>query len=325
MNTPTFDLVEIVKITQRNLKLILLVTFSAALIGAIGYKLQDKKYKAEAEAYLLNPLFGDRNNIFRRATEDLRFVDYFGTEGDVDRVMTMIASKDVQDSVISAMDLYKAYQLDPQKQADRVAMNYRYDKSFDAKRTENSSVMATFTDTDPIRAAAILDAIIKITDAKMRMYIAKVKHNSMEVVNKKILSVDTLIAKCTDSLVLLRDKYKIYDIISPNRKSLITGSINTNGKINPSRGVEEVQNLEAIKDQYVINRAELSATANELNSKVGDEVQLLHNVTTPQPPMKASGLGTILTTVACAFVAFFFSVLLLSFIAYIKALANTQR
>jgi hypothetical protein len=325
MNTPTFDLVEIVKIAQRNLKLILIVTFSAALIGAVGYKLQDKKYKAEAEAYLLNPLFGDRNNILRRATEDLRFVDYFGTEGDVDRAMTMINSKDVQDSVIKYMDLYKAYQLDPQKKADRVAMAYRFDKSFDAKRTENSSVMATFTDTDPQRAAAVLDAIIKITDAKMRQYIATVKHNSMEVVSRKILSVDTLIAKCTDSLVIMRDKYQLYDIMSPNRKGLVSGAIGAGGKVNPGRGVEEIQNLEAIKDQYVINRAELSATVNELDSKLGDEVQLLHNVTTPQPPLKASGLGVLLTTIACAFVAFFFSVLLLSFIAYIKALANTQR
>jgi hypothetical protein len=321
MNTPTFDLVEIVKVVQRNLKLILAVTIAAALIGGIGNKLKDKEYQAEGEVYLLNPLFGDRNHIFRQADE-IHFVDYFGTEGDVDRVMTMIASKDVEDSVIRFTDLYKAYGLDPQKPADRVKMTSRYRNDFESKRTENSSIMTSYTDTDPKRSAEVLDAIIKITDFKLRQYIAAVKHNSMQSVQRKIEQTDLEIVKYTDSLVKLREQYGIYDIISPVRKGMTPSAVNHN---NSARGIEEVQNIEAVKDQLVISRAELATIANGLNANTADEVQLLYNVSTPVAPDKPHGLSAVLTAIACALAAFFFCVLLFSFTAYIKALVNTQR
>ena len=89
--------------------------------------------------------------------------------------------------------------------------------------------------------------------------------------------------------------------------------------------VEIIQNIESIKDQLVVSRAELMDTANELSTINDDELAILHYVSTPSVPNKASGLGFVLTTLACTFVAFFFSVLLFSFTAYIKALANTNR
>lgn len=325
MNTPTFDLVEIVKVIQRNLKLIIGITFATALIGGIAYKLKKKEYKANAEVYMLNPLYGDRNHILRRSTGDMRFVDYFGTEGDVDKAMTMIDSKDVEDSVITLCGLYGAYELDYGNPRDRNAMSERYRSQFEAKRTENASIMCSFTDIDPKRSAQVLDAIVKVTDSKFRNYLAVVKNNAKERANKKVASLNQQIDTYTDSLVALRNQYQIYDILSPTRQNLLVNSISGAGKINPAEGVEKIQNLEAIKDQMVISRAELVATANELNTNNDDELDILHYVSTPSAPNKPSGLGFVLTTLACGFVAFFFSVLLFSFTAYIKALADTQR
>lgn len=324
MNTPTFDLVEIVKIIHRNLKLILGITFATALIGAIAYKLKDKEYTANAEVYMLNPLFGDRNHILRRSAGDMRFVDYFGTEGDVDRAMTMIESKDVEDSVIAYCDLYKVYKLNASKIKDRAAMSQRYRSSFEAKRTENTSIMCSYEDTDPERSAKVLDAIITITDHRFRTYLSIVKNDAKDRANKKVADLNILINNYTDSMIALRNQYKIYDIISPTRQNLMVSSISS-GAVNPAEGVEKIQNIEAIKDQLVISRAELSATATELSTTNTDEMKILHYVSSPKAPNKSSGLGLVLTTVACALVAFFFSVLLFSFTSYIKALANTNR
>ena len=325
MNTPTFDLVEIIKVIQRNLKMILGITFLATAIGAISYKMKDKEYKAKAEAYMLNPLYGDRNHILRRSVGDMRFVDYFGTEGDVDKAMTLIASKNVEDSVIVACDLYKTYQLDPAKAKDRAAISQRYRDNFEAKRTENASIMCSYTDTDPERSAKVLDNIVKITDYQFRQYLSTVKTNAATKINKKIAEIDVQISNYTDSLIALRNLYKIYDIISPNRQNMIVNTMSANGKVNPAEGVEKIQNIESIKDQMVISRAELAATAYELNTTNMDEVSLLHYVSAPGVPNKPSGIGFVLTVFACAFAAFFFSVLLFSFTAYIKALAGTER
>lgn len=325
MNTPTFDLVEIVKVIQRNAKVILGITFITAMVGAIAYKMKDKEYKANAEVYMLNPLYGDRNHILRRSTGDMRFVDYFGTEGDVDKVMTMIESKDVEDSVITLCGLYGAYELDYGNPKHRAAMSARYRQSFESKRTENASIMCSFTDIDAKRSAKVLDAIVKVTDSKFRNYLSVVKNNAKDRANKKIQSLDAQINLYTDSLVTLRQQYQIYDIISPTRQNLLVNSISGAGKTNPAEGVEMIQNIESIKDQLVISRAELMATANELNTTNEDELAVLHYVSTPSTPNKPSGLGFVLTTLACAIAAFFFSVLLFSFTSYLKALANTNR
>ncbi|MGC4057868.1 MAG: Wzz/FepE/Etk N-terminal domain-containing protein [Chitinophagaceae bacterium] len=324
MNTPTFDLVEIVKVVQRNFKAIAGITIAATLLGAVSHLIKDKEYTANAETYMLNPMYGDRNNI-QRHTENLRFVDYFGTEGDVDKAMTMIESKDVQDSVLIAADLYKAWQLDPAKPKDRLAAEQRYKSSFEVKRTENISIMCSFTDTDPERAAKTLDMIVSVTDDKFRKYIAKVKVNAREQILGRTQMLEQQIQVYTDSLAHLRDQYKIYDILNPTRENLIVGSVSGAGKVNAGEGVEKIQNLETLKDQLVIAHAELSAAALEFETSGSDEVKILHYVSTPKPPVKASGLGLVLTALACAFGAFFFCVVLFSLTAYIKALSQTER
>lgn len=325
MNTPTFDLVEIVQVIQRNAKAIFGITFLATIIGAVAYKIKDKEYKANAEVYMLNPLYGDRNHILRRSTGDMRFVDYFGTEGDVDRIMTMIDSKDVEDSVITQCGLYGAYKLDYGNPRHRAAMSAIYRDNFESKRTENASVVCSYKDIDAKRSAQILDAIVKVTDFKFRRYLATVKNNAQQRTLKKIEELNTKIQVFTDSLIALRQRYQIFDILSPNRQHLLVNTFSAAGKNNPAEGIELIQNVESIKDQLVMSRAELTATANELQTNNDDEVAVLHYVSTPSTPNKPTGLGFVLTTIACALVAFFFSVLLFSLTSYIKALANTPR
>jgi LPS O-antigen subunit length determinant protein (WzzB/FepE family) len=243
----------------------------------------------------------------------------------VDRGMTMIESKDVEDSVIKAADLYNAYKLDASKSKDRNAMHERYRASFEAKRTENASIMCFYKDTDPARSAKVLDLIVQITDYKFREYLSIVKNNSEERVNKKIANMTDEINIYTDSLVKLRNQYQIFDLISPNRQNTQIGSINGSGKNNAAEGIEVIQNLEALKDQLVIARADLQSTATELKTDKMDEVKLFYYVSTPSEPNKPHGLGFILTVVASVLVAFFFSVLLFSLSSYIKALSNTNR
>jgi hypothetical protein len=325
MNTPTFDLVEIIKVIQRNVKMILGITLAATIIGAVAFKLKDKKYKAKSEVYMLNPLFGDRLNILRRSVGDSRLVNYFGTEGDVDRAMTMVESKDVEDSVIAACDLYKTYQLDPSKAKDRAAMSAMYRDNFEAKRTENATIICTYEDNDAERSAHVLNAIMKISDFNFRKYLSNIKTNAVIEINRKVEVLNEQIDLYTDSVIALREKYKIYDLLSPSRQNMMSGSISPVGKINPAEGIEVLQNMESIKDQLVMNRSEQIATAYELQTSNFNEVNILHYVSSPTPPNKASGLGFILTTLACGLAAFFFSVLLFSFTSYIKALANTER
>lgn len=325
MKTPTFDLVEIIKVIQRNIKMILGISISVAIIGAIAYKLKAKSYKAETEVYMTNPLFGDRLNMLRRSVGDSRLANYFGTEGDVDRGMTMIESKDVEDSVITYCGLYGAYEFDYGNPKDRAKMSNLFRDKFKAKRTENATIICSYEDTDPVRAAKVVDAIVKIADFRFRGYLANIKNNNVKEINKKVAKLDRDIEIFTDSMIALRKKHQIYDLLNPSRQNLLVGAMSPIGKIDAAEGIEIIQNVESIKDQLVMSRSEQIATAYELESSNLDEVSILHYVSTPFPPNKPSGLGFILTTIASGLAALFFSILLFCFISYLKAIANTEQ
>src|ERR1700748_2230396 len=115
MATPRFDLVDVVQTIRNRRKFVLIVTLVAAVIGGVFYLVKQKKYKAETEFLVTNPLFGDRNNIYG----DVRLIDYFGDEDDVDRVLALAQSDTVQDAIIRQAHLPQVYHLDINNPYDR--------------------------------------------------------------------------------------------------------------------------------------------------------------------------------------------------------------
>src|SRR6476620_4352890 len=96
-DTPRFDLIDITQAIQRRLKFILLVML-AAIAAAAFYLLTPRKYKATTELLVTNPLYTDRNNLYRN--DKATFVDYYGREDDVDKVMAVAKAKATHDSII---------------------------------------------------------------------------------------------------------------------------------------------------------------------------------------------------------------------------------
>src|SRR5215217_5845574 len=95
---PRFDLVDIVKTLQQKLRLILIVTIAAAVIGAVFFLVRKKQYKAKTAFFVANPLYVDRTNLFRG--DYSQFIDYFGKDDDVDKIMAIAKSDSLQRRII---------------------------------------------------------------------------------------------------------------------------------------------------------------------------------------------------------------------------------
>ncbi len=64
MATPGFNLPELIDTVRKHNRLILGLSFAAAVAGAIFYLVGPRKYEGRTEFLVRNPLYGDRANLY---------------------------------------------------------------------------------------------------------------------------------------------------------------------------------------------------------------------------------------------------------------------
>lgn len=321
--TPRFDLVDIAQTIRNRRGFIIGITIAAAVLGGVFYLLQKKTYKASSEFIVSNPQYADRNNLFR--TTEPRYVDYFASEDDIDRVMAIAKSDVVKNQVIENMHLFEAHKLNPSNIKDADKMNGIFKKNYDVSRTEYKNMEVSFVDEDPKRAADVTNEAVRIIEETYRSYYNTIKGRIYKSIEDKITEIDSSVNVLTDSLAILRDRYKIYDIISPSRQTMVSGSMKPTGA-DFGKGMELIQNVESVKDQLVTDRAKNISLLNEFSTgtKLND-MRFLQVISTATPPVKAAGLGLIFTVIACTVVGFFLSVIIVLLSGYYKRLVSVER
>ncbi|MCD6064408.1 MAG: hypothetical protein K0R82_2319, partial [Flavipsychrobacter sp.] len=224
--------------------------------------------------------------------------------------------------VIQNLNLPAAYNIDMNDAGDRGKLKGMYEKRFKIKRSEYRHLMLTYTDTDPKRAADVLNEHIRVTEETYRQYYNTIKGYAYNSIQDKINEMDSSIAAMTDTLGSLRDQYRIYDIVSPTRASV--GS--SLGNVSSGYGVEQVQNIASIKDQLVIDRAKYVSLLNEFSTGTkGDELKFIQVTNMATAPNDPEGLGLVLTVLGCALLGFFFATLYILLMTYYRILISVQR
>lgn len=322
---PEFDLIDIAQALSKRRRIILIVTLACGLIAALFFLLTKRDYEAKAEFFVSNPQYADRNNLFR--TNESQFLDYFTNEDDMDKVLAIANSENLRAKVVDRQGLYQIYQLDTGDRKDQAKMALRFRKNYKAKRTDNQSMEITYTDTNPELAANVANEAVRVVEDIYTGYFNDLRHSIYKAIERKADQNDSAIAVLTDSLAHMRDRYGIYDIISPTRPGIMNvGGMRSNGKPSFGRGVEEVQNIEAIKDQYVRDRAAYVSLMNEFSTGTREnELPLIHVITAASRPIEFKGLGLVLTIIAGMLIGLFFTAVSVLISAYYRKLLSVER
>jgi uncharacterized protein involved in exopolysaccharide biosynthesis len=292
-----------------------------ALAGA-SVLVKKKKFKAEARFLVNNPLYGDRNTLFRSI--DTRYVDYFGGDDDLDKIMAFAGSDTVRNRIIRNCQfqvIYKKDINDPKGYAELMSI---FKKNFNIKRTEYKDVEVSYTDYDPQTAANVANMSVKVLEETYRQYYNNIKNGIYKSINDQVTKLDSSINTLTDTLATMRDQYGIYSIISPARQNVITSEIKGGGK-GYGRAIEEIQNIESIKDQLVADRAHYISALNEFYATTNSALDFVKVITRALPPTNAAGLSTEITLVAAGLLSFFFSTLYVLLMAYYRKLNAIER
>lgn len=324
MATPSFDLVDVTQTLRNRRRFIIIITVVAAVLGAALYLVKKKRYKAKADFIMANPLYADRNNLFR--ANEMRFVDYFGGDDDVDRILIVAESDTVRNMVAQKLNLAEAYRLDMTKAEDRDRMKGTFKKFYNIDRTEYKTCEVYYTDTDPKRAAAVVNESITVMEQVFRGYYIGMRQKIHSAISAKVTGMDSTIVALTDTLAIIRDKHQLYDIISPARENLVTSTVKGSGGAGFGKAVEQIQNIEAIKDKLVVDRANYISLLNEFSTNNNaNDLPLITVITPATAPVDPSGPGILLTVLACAFIGAFFSAVYILISSYYKMLITVQR
>lgn len=298
MAIPTsYSLSEIAKALGKNWLTIFMFCLLTIAAGVLTRLIIPEKYEAETVFIVKNPLFDDRNNLY---SNDTKLVDYFANEDEIDKLVSLAESDLVQNKIIHDMRLDSVYHYDTSQAEDVYKLKKRFNTRLKIYRTENKNVVLAFTDTDPERAATITNLYVSVVENAMKGLYAGTRKCVYLTLTNKVREEDSTIKILTDSLVELRDQYGIYDIISPSRYNIMLSSMKANGHTGYGRGVEQIQNIESVKDELVSERAKHIALASEYSSSIDNKLiqltQIIKRAKIPVVPKEPGMLTVILVS-----------------------------
>lgn len=308
MSNPRFDLVDIIQTLRNKGKILLIATIACALLGAIFYVVGKKTYKAEADFIISNPLYADRNNLYR--TRDTRFVDYFGGDDDIDRILVTAESDTVRNTVAEKLGLWEAYELDSTQKDDRLEMKEIFKDKFKMERTEYTTAKVYFTDTDPERAANVVNLAIETCENIFRGYYLTMKNNVADAIRERNHAIEANLEEMANRQVEITKQYAA-----------------SSDKLERIRLEDELTEISVMKEQLMKDKASNTSILNELLTGVAgnDKNRYLQVITPATPPEKPAGIGFVLTVIGAAFFGFFFVAIYLLIITYYRLLINVQR
>ncbi len=315
---PTLNTSVIFSEIYRKRKFVISLTLSAMILGLSAFLLIPKKYTAEIVFVLKNPLYSDRNYLYNNET---KFIDYFANDDDVDRLMTMLRSDEVEYKIIDSFRLAQRYHYNAKDGKEARRLYKFFNKNLNIYRTDRKNIVIAYTDNDMHLALEITKMALRESEGALRRFYVDMRRDMYQSVINKVHEEDKSIRLLTDSLSRLRSHYGIYDIISPSRNNIMLSSLKENGRADMGRGIEEIQNVESVKDELVTDKARHISLANQYaTGNSFNELPLAQVVNISRLPIRPDGLGIISLIVICAVAGVFFSVLYILSVQVIAAL-----
>jgi hypothetical protein len=238
-----------------------------------------------------------RVNLFRDANQE--WIDYFGGENEVDRATVIANSADVISYLIDSFKIAEHYKYDLVNDKNASQKVYKkFMKNFTISRSGYKHIEVVFKDEDDKLAYQVVNTAMNRTDYLIRQVYIRINTNLANAIDNRIDSVDKALKIYTDSLIAMRVKYNVYDLIAPGRKNMINFAPRSSGQAY-AEGIEMIQNLEEVKDKLAMDKAKYISLSNEFKTGKFDGLPMIHVTQWASPngpkagPFRMLGVATV--------------------------------
>ncbi|HNF72980.1 MAG TPA: hypothetical protein PLP34_11215, partial [Chitinophagaceae bacterium] len=278
--------------------------------------LQKNVYKAYGSFFPSSAVMSGRINLFRETQQE--WIDFFGGENEVDRAYVVGNSAAVISYLIDKFDFPAHYQIDVKSDPNGSKKVYkRFVKNFSLSRSGYKHLEVNFTDEDHDLAYRVVNEAMNRTEDLLRELYRNINLQLALSLEKRTDSISTQLNLYTDSLVHMRVRYGIYDLLSPGRSNLIQASAKGSGEQYAS-GLEQIQNIEEIKDRLTIDRAKYISLANEFKTAGFKGFPMIHVVQWATPNGPKAGPYRILGVGMAFVLSLVFAILMAMVVEFIR-------
>jgi capsular polysaccharide biosynthesis protein len=270
------DLFDIISIINKSKKFILLLAVAATIIAAIVLFFMKNQYKAYGVFYPASAVMSGRINLFRDMNQE--WIDYFGSENEVDRAYVIGNSAPTISHLIKKFDIAKHYNIDVTTDPKGHQKVYKtFTKNFLLNRTGFKNLEVSFKDEDDKLASEVVNEAMYEVEDNIKSFYVKTNIAFSEALKTKIKIFDSTLVVVTDSMIKTRIEYDIYDILSPIRNNVSNFTPKGRGE-KYARGMELIQNLEAVKDKLVFDRLKYVSLSEEFKTSATKAIPSIHVV-----------------------------------------------
>jgi uncharacterized protein involved in exopolysaccharide biosynthesis len=204
-----YNLVTAVRIVLKWKKPILILVVVAGIVaGLFSVFVMDEYFLSWSTIYPTNQYVNDRNVIFNSMSSSGQ-VEYFGSKGDVNRVITIANSEPIIDYIIDSFKLVDHYKIDRKAAYWKTKVRKKFDKNYEAIKTEHDAVQISMFDTDPKMASDMVNAVVDKVDEENKSHVNETKKNLYNLISAQITEQQKNVNGYADTLSILSAQYKI--------------------------------------------------------------------------------------------------------------------
>ncbi|MBC7861894.1 MAG: hypothetical protein IAF38_02910 [Bacteroidia bacterium] len=183
-------------------KHLLVISFSALLISAIASFFIRPQFKATSSVFAVKSF-----SVSKYLTDGLK-EDYMdiGDEDDIEKLMQIFNSSELQDLVVERFDLYKHWDIRADDPNKFTWMHLKFMEMVTFKRTDMLSVKIEVHDYSPDTAALIANAITEFSDTVKFRFTKRIAVQALNILVDEYDKTLAFMKKLEDSMAVLRTK-----------------------------------------------------------------------------------------------------------------------
>ncbi|MEO9531260.1 MAG: hypothetical protein ABJG68_11950 [Crocinitomicaceae bacterium] len=190
------DLIAFIYSKRKPLIIITLIAFVASIVISL---MMTPYFKAQAI------VFPTRSNSVDFQGTGRNSVVEFGDEADAERLLQVLISPEIRDSLTEKYDLYKHYDIDSTKGQARAKFQKAYEGNVQFNRTRYNSITIEVYDYDPVVAADMANDIVRLVDTVMNRMIKQRSLGPMYAVQEEVGLIKTEMGDYSDKMKALSD------------------------------------------------------------------------------------------------------------------------
>jgi LPS O-antigen subunit length determinant protein (WzzB/FepE family) len=297
MKENTSSLVGLLNVLIRWKKPIALLTSVAIIAAIVVSLLMNDEFESVAVFYPVNPAMTDRQMLFNEKGTD-QYIDYFGSKNDINRMISIAYSASVIDFLLNEYKLHERYRIDTTEKLWQYKTRTELLSKYSVKKSELGAIEVTVVDEDRLLAAEMANKVVELVDKLSKEIIMRNKMKVLDIYKAKYDEKETEVHTMADSLSIMRVKYAIEELESPDGQIVMVKGNNIQMveifKIALRRHMNAIKDLNVITTIYEQHLATLK-----------DDVSAVYIVESAYPAEKKAKPMRSLIVLSAFFIALF--------------------